>query len=192
MSSATVAVGAAAPHWQLLSDHHEQVSAESLRGTAVALMFFPYAFSRVCGSELAQWHARRAELAATGGVLVGISCDAVHTLRAYGHELRSAHRAAEGASEGAAQDSAFRDLTTHDDDAVGLGFRLLSDFWPHGEVAKSFGVFDEQRGVPRRVTVVVDPSQRVHDVIESDFGEPRSVDQVCAALTAAQAVRGAG
>src|SRR5260370_40038193 len=32
-------------------------------------------------------------------------------------------------------------------------FGLLSDFWPHGAVAESYGVFDEQLGVATRGTV---------------------------------------
>ena len=31
-------------------------------------------------------------------------------------------------------------------DAEGLNFPLLSDFWPHGEVASAFEVFDEVKG----------------------------------------------
>ncbi len=35
-------------------------------------------------------------------------------------------------------------------------FPLLSDFWPHGEVSKSYGVFDEERGFAKRAIFVVD------------------------------------
>ncbi len=38
----------------------------------------------------------------------------------------------------------------------GLTFPLLSDFWPHGEVARAFGVFDEQRGCAERSTFILD------------------------------------
>ena len=37
-------------------------------------------------------------------------------------------------------------------------FGLLSDFWPHGAVAESYGVFDEQRGVATRGTFIIDKS----------------------------------
>ncbi len=37
-----------------------------------------------------------------------------------------------------------------------LDYPLLSDFWPHGEVARAYGVFDEERGVAVRGTFVVD------------------------------------
>lgn len=47
------------------------------------------------------------------------------------------------------------------DDAEGLGFPLLSDFWPHGEVARAYGALDEAHGTARRVSVLVDAQGRI-------------------------------
>lgn len=41
-------------------------------------------------------------------------------------------------------------------DADGLNFPLLSDFWPHGAVARAYDVFDERRGCALRSSYVVD------------------------------------
>jgi peroxiredoxin len=38
----------------------------------------------------------------------------------------------------------------------GLDYPLLSDFWPHGAVAKSYGVFNEMLGAADRGTFIVD------------------------------------
>ena len=35
-------------------------------------------------------------------------------------------------------------------------FPLLSDFWPHGKVAKSYGVFNGEKGFAKRAIFVVD------------------------------------
>jgi alkyl hydroperoxide reductase subunit AhpC len=35
-------------------------------------------------------------------------------------------------------------------------FELLSDFWPHGAVAKAYGVFDENKGFAIRGTFIID------------------------------------
>jgi len=43
-------------------------------------------------------------------------------------------------------------------EAEGYEFGLLSDFWPHGAAAKSYGVFDEQRGIATRGTFIIDKS----------------------------------
>ncbi len=41
-------------------------------------------------------------------------------------------------------------------DRENFGFVLLSDFWPHGSVAKSYGVLDENTGVATRGTFIID------------------------------------
>jgi peroxiredoxin len=38
----------------------------------------------------------------------------------------------------------------------GYSFPLLSDFWPHGAVADSYGVFDAGKGIAMRGTFLVD------------------------------------
>ncbi|GAA2822548.1 peroxiredoxin [Crossiella cryophila] len=38
----------------------------------------------------------------------------------------------------------------------GYPFPLLSDFWPHGEVATTYGTFDDRNGVARRGTFLID------------------------------------
>jgi mycoredoxin-dependent peroxiredoxin len=37
-----------------------------------------------------------------------------------------------------------------------FGFELLSDFWPHGAVARAYGVFDENVGFAIRGTFIID------------------------------------
>ncbi|HEY7793825.1 MAG TPA: redoxin domain-containing protein [Gaiellaceae bacterium] len=46
-------------------------------------------------------------------------------------------------------------------EALGLTYTLASDFWPHGEAARAYGVFDERRGVPIRGTFLIDKSGTV-------------------------------
>lgn len=38
----------------------------------------------------------------------------------------------------------------------GFTFPLLADFWPHGEVARAYGVFDDERGFANRGTFLID------------------------------------
>ena len=39
---------------------------------------------------------------------------------------------------------------------LGLDYTLASDYWPHGAVARAYGVFDEERGAPVRGTFLID------------------------------------
>lgn len=54
-------------------------------------------------------------------------------------------------------------------DAEGYFFPLLADFWPHGGVARAYGVLDEQSGAPRRATFLLDRDGRV---VWRAVGEP--------------------
>lgn len=39
--------------------------------------------------------------------------------------------------------------------------RLLSDFWPHGEVAQLYGIFREKDGFSERANIILDEKQQV-------------------------------
>lgn len=41
-------------------------------------------------------------------------------------------------------------------DQEGFEFPLLADFWPHGEVARAYGVFNEEKGCAYRGTFIID------------------------------------
>ena len=58
-------------------------------------------------------------------------------------------------------------------DRDGYFFPLLSDFWPHGEVARAYGVFDEAAGVARRGTFLIDPEGTVRWSLVSGIGQRR-------------------
>ena len=45
----------------------------------------------------------------------------------------------------------------------GWTFPVLSDFWPHGEVAKAYGAFNDALGCANRVTVVIDAGGKIVD-----------------------------
>ena len=66
-------------------------------------------------------------------------------------------------------------------DKEGYDFTLLADFWPHGEVAKEYGVFLEEKGFANRATFLID----VNGVIRASFitasGEARSLEEYTAA-----------
>ncbi len=67
-------------------------------------------------------------------------------------------------------------------EAEGYQFNLLADFWPHGAVAKEYGVFLEQKGYANRATFVIDARGVIRANFITNPGEPRSLDEYRAAL----------
>ncbi len=55
----------------------------------------------------------------------------------------------------------------------GYEFSILSDFWPHGAVAREYGAFVEERGIATRATVVIGADRRVIASFETSPGEAR-------------------
>jgi peroxiredoxin len=65
----------------------------------------------------------------------------------------------------------------------GFTFPLLSDFWPHGAVARAYGVFNETLGCANRATFVIDKDGIVAATFSSpDLGTPRARSEYEAAL----------
>ncbi|MCC5952552.1 MAG: peroxiredoxin [Acidimicrobiia bacterium] len=65
----------------------------------------------------------------------------------------------------------------------GFTFPVLSDFWPHGEVAKAYGVFNEALGCANRGTFVINTEGVIVDSFESpDLGTARDKSRYAEAI----------
>ena len=147
MNAHPAEVGAQAPDFELQDQHGTPVSLRQLRGEKVVLVFYPLAFSGICGSELSALRDQPIE----GARLLAVSVDSVFALRAWA-------------------------------DREGYTFPLLSDFWPHGQVARAYGVFDEERGVARRGTFIIDGEGVVRWSVVNPISEARDVADYVKAL----------
>ncbi len=59
-------------------------------------------------------------------------------------------------------------------ESEGYKFALLADFWPHGEVSKAYGVFNDEKGCANRATFLIDKNGLLVDSFTSEaFGTPR-------------------
>ena len=67
-------------------------------------------------------------------------------------------------------------------DAEHFGFGLLSDFWPHGDVAKSYGIFDEGKGFATRGTFIIDKAGVVRWKIVNPIPQARDISEYQKAL----------
>jgi peroxiredoxin len=150
-----LSLGGPAPDFTLRDQFGQDVTLSSYRGTkAVALIFFPYAFSGVCTGEMAGVRDRLADFMTFDTEVLAISCDPVYSLRAFA-------------------------------DADGLNFPLLSDFWPHGAVARAYGVLNEDTGAPLRSSYVIDKDGTVTWSVHNAMPDGRDLDEHLAQLSAA-------
>ncbi|MFT4230723.1 MAG: peroxiredoxin, partial [Microbacterium sp.] len=60
-------------------------------------------------------------------------------------------------------------------DEQGYGFDLVSDFWPHGDVAAAYGVFLHDRGIATRASFLIDRGGVVRWSTVTDPGTSRPI-----------------
>ena len=60
-------------------------------------------------------------------------------------------------------------------DRDNFDFSLLSDFWPHGGVAKLYGVFDEDKGVATRGTFIIDKAGVIRWKVVNPIPQARDI-----------------
>lgn len=126
MQSVGVQIGQQAPDFTLsAADGSKFTLSEQCVNGPIVLVFFPFAFTGVCRSELAELSSMTQEFADLNAQVVAVSCDSAYSLQAF-----------------AEKDS--------------LTIPLLSDFWPHGEVARKYDVFLDDKGFATRGTYVID------------------------------------
>jgi peroxiredoxin len=64
----------------------------------------------------------------------------------------------------------------------GLEYPLLSDFWPHGEVSRAYGVFAEDKGCAVRGTFIIDKEGVVRWTVVNDLPDARDLGEYVRAL----------
>ena len=67
-------------------------------------------------------------------------------------------------------------------ESEGYKFSVLADFWPHGQVAKDYGVFLEEHGISNRATFVIDTEGVLVAKFVTAPGQARSLDEYDRAL----------
>ena len=64
----------------------------------------------------------------------------------------------------------------------GYKFSVLADFWPHGAVAKDYGVFIEEAGISNRATFVINKDGELVAKFITAPGQARNLDEYRKAL----------
>lgn len=147
------AVGDLAPNFSSRNQHGQPIALSDLRGSPVVLVFYPWAFSGICTSELRGLREHAVDFETAGVRLLAVSADAMFTLRAYA-------------------------------EAEDIPFDLVTDHWPHGAIARRYGVFDSEVGCALRGSFVLDPNGVVTWRVVNGIGEARDLTDHLRALRA--------
>jgi len=126
-----IEIGAIAPDFSTKDHIGKTVRLSRLKGKKVLLSFRPLAWTAVCHDQMRSLEDNHLRLDELNTVALGIGVDSVPSNKAWALSM---------------------DIKNT---------RLLSDFWPHGQIAKSYGVFRDQDGYSERANIVIDEKQKV-------------------------------
>ena len=127
----TVKKGDTSKEFTLKDQHDMDVRLSDFKGKKVLLSFHPLAWTSVCAEQMKALEAHKETFDALNTVALGISIDTVPSKNAWAKELGIKNT------------------------------MLLSDFWPHGMIAKAYGIFRETNGFSERANIVIDDNHRV-------------------------------
>jgi peroxiredoxin (alkyl hydroperoxide reductase subunit C) len=140
-SEAGLKVGDPAPDFTLPSLSGEQKSLAQFLGVKnVVISFVPAAWTPVCSEQWPGYNVVKDLFEQNDATLLGISVDSVPTLYSWTEHMG------------------------------GVWFSVLSDFWPHGQVAQKYGVL-RTNGTSERALFVVDKQGIIRYIDIHDINE---------------------
>ncbi|MFC2045333.1 peroxiredoxin [Chloroflexota bacterium] len=123
--------GESAPDFTIKDQNGKEFSLSELKGKRVLLSFHPLAWTGVCAKQMQSLEDNADIFESLNTVPVGISVDSVPTKKSWAEQLGIKR------------------------------VRLLSDFLPHGGVAKKYGLFRENDGFSQRANILIDENGEV-------------------------------
>jgi peroxiredoxin len=126
-----IEIGSRAPDFSVKDQKGKKVRLSDFSGKRVLLSFRPLAWTPVCHDQMMLLEENHLLFDELNTVALGIGVDSVPSNKAWAEEMDIANT------------------------------RLLSDFWPHGEVARAYGVFREADGFSERANIIIDEEQKV-------------------------------
>ncbi len=141
-------VGDKLQDFTLKDQDNKDFKSEDLRGKRVLLSFHPLAFTSICASQMKALEDNLETFVQLKTVPLGLSIDQPFCKSAWAKEL------------GIKQ------------------VRLLSDFWPHGQVAKNLGIFREKQGFSERANIIVDEQGKIIFAKVYDIKELPDINEI--------------
>ena len=122
-----VKVGKKAPDFSLPTHIGGRIKLSDFVGKKnVLIAFYPLDYTPVCSNQMPSYENQLKDFEDLNTVILGISSDSIPAHQSWSKSIG------------------------------GISFNLLSDFWPHGEVARKYGVFLDDKGIADRYIFVID------------------------------------
>ncbi len=149
--AASLSVGKSVRDFTLKDQNGQDFKLSEFRGKKVLLSFHPLAWASICAKQMQALEKNVKVFEKAGAVAVGLSVDSVPSKTAWAKSLKI------------------------------KSTKLLADFWPHGKVAASLGLF-RQEGFSERANVLLDEKGKVAWIKVYPIREVPDIKEVLAAV----------
>lgn len=140
--------GEKAPDFSLLDQDEKEFKLSDFKGKRILLSFHPLAWTGVCAKQMKSLEKHWKEFEELNTIAVGINVDSIPSKKAWADSLDIKH------------------------------IRLLSDFWPHGKVAKLYNIFRDEGGFSERVNIIVNENQEIEFVRIYEISELPDINEI--------------
>lgn len=147
-------VGMKAPDFTLTDNNGEEIRLSDFRGSKVLLSWHPIAWTSVCADQMRALEVNFERFKALNTVALGLNVDSVPSKKVWATAL------------------SIRNT------------KLLSDFKPHGAVAREYGIFLDELGASGRVNIILDEQGVIQWMKVYDPGKLPDIEEVFKALEA--------
>jgi peroxiredoxin len=151
MAGKSLSIGATVKDFTLKDQNGQDFTLSAFKGKKVLLSFHPLAWTSVCAKQMQALEKNVKVFEKMGAVAVGISVDSVPCKTAWAKSLKVKKT------------------------------RLLADFWPHGKIAASVGLFRKE-GFSERANILVDEKGKVSWIKVYPIRELPDIREVLAAI----------
>jgi len=132
-----------------LKDHNKlDIKLSNFIGKKILLSFHPLAWTSVCAEQMKSLEKNYDIFKDLNTIAFGVNVDSIPSKNAWAKSLNIKNTS------------------------------LLSDFWPHGEVAKLYHLFREKDGFSERANIIIDENQKIIFEKIYDISQLPDIDEI--------------
>jgi len=131
LETKTLKINDNAIDFSLKDQNGEVTTISNLKGKKVLLSFHPLAWTSICAKQMKELENNFDKFNKLNVMPLGISVDSVPCKNAWAKSLN------------------LKKL------------KILSDFWPHGDIAKIYGIFRDKDGFSERANILIDENGKI-------------------------------